>query len=227
MRAAGLAGSCRNRCPETTISTSSFPEMRQAFQADRPCAAVRKSMHDRIRERGCSPPARRDPGRLSTTRSGSQVMSSMRPRLRNSGRNPIRTCSASSPTSKRRRSRPLRSAATCLNDCTSSDARKRFATSWTAASFTPPRNSFRADRLISPRSTSPAKTSYRRCSEEAIVRLIPTGLLISCATPATRRPSAASFPPRSGTPASHEDVAALFPRLRARGAFPARSACVQ
>ena len=40
---------------------------------------------------------------------------------------------------------------------------------------------------------SAAKTSYRRCSEEATVRLMPTGVLISWATPATSRPSAASF----------------------------------
>jgi hypothetical protein len=55
------------------------------------------------------------------------------------------------------------------------------------------RNSFRLDRLRLPRATSEEKVAILRSNDEATVKLVPTGLLISCATPATSRPRAASF----------------------------------
>src|SRR5215475_6694679 len=53
--------------------------------------------------------------------------------------------------------------------------------------------SFRSDCLRSPRATFSANTFRRHSSDVATVMATPTGLLISCATPATRRPSAACF----------------------------------
>src|SRR6202022_3879017 len=86
-----------------------------------------------------------------------------------------------------------RSAATCLNEVISSAARLRLATSCEDASRLVSRKSFRLDRLRSPRATSAANNAVLRSRDEATVRLMPTGLLTSWATPATSRPSAASF----------------------------------
>src|SRR5262249_20091095 len=101
--------------------------------------------------------------------------------------------SVDSRRSNGRRSAWLRSTATCLNDCTNSPARWRLATSWLAASRPPSRNSSSRERRSGPAPTSFANSSHLRAKLDATVRLMPMGLFTSCATPATRPPSAASF----------------------------------
>ena len=103
------------------------------------------------------------------------------------------TCSVRSPRLKRRRFEYFWSVATCLNDWINSAAWLRLVTSCDDASRLISRNSFRLDRLRLPCANSAANMAILLSSVEATVRLVPTGLLISCATPATSRPSAASF----------------------------------
>ena len=102
-------------------------------------------------------------------------------------------CSVDSRRSNVRRSAWLRSTATCLKDWIRSAARLRFATSCLAASWLPAMNSSSLERRIFPLRTSAEKLSQRRAKLDATVRLMPIGLLTSCATPATKPPSAASF----------------------------------
>ena len=92
-----------------------------------------------------------------------------------------------------RRSACERSTATCLNDWISSPARCRLATSCCEASREDCTNSSSCERRRPPSPLSWAsKISVRRAKLDATVRLMPIGLLTSCATPATRPPSAAS-----------------------------------
>ena len=92
-----------------------------------------------------------------------------------------------------RRSAWDRSTATCLKDWINSPARCRFATSCWAASRQVRTNSSSCDRFRGPADRSSASNiSARRAKLDATVRLIPTGLFTSCATPATSPPSAAS-----------------------------------
>ncbi len=70
------------------------------------------------------------------------------------GRRLAMICSVDSRRSNWRRSAWLRSTATCLNDCTSSPARCRLATSWLAASRPPSRNSSSRERRSGPELTS-------------------------------------------------------------------------
>ena len=102
-------------------------------------------------------------------------------------------CSVASPSSNMRRSAWLRSTATCLNAWIRSAARLRLATSCFAASWLPLMNSSSVDLRTAPSRIAAENWSQRRAKLDATVRLMPTGLLTSCATPATRPPSAASF----------------------------------
>jgi hypothetical protein len=80
-----------------------------------------------------------------------------------------------------------------LNDWISSAARLRLATSCDDASRLVSRKSFRLERRSSPRATSAVKFDVLRSSAEATVRLMPTGLLTSWATPPPAVPSASFF----------------------------------
>jgi hypothetical protein len=80
-----------------------------------------------------------------------------------------------------------------LNEVIGSAARLRLANQLRGRIATGFEKFIEWDRLSSPRATSAANNAVLRSSDEATVRLMPIGLLTSWATPATSRPSAASF----------------------------------
>ncbi len=144
---------------------------------------------------------------------GTSTVSDMAERF-SAGRRLTTICSVDSARSNRRRSVWLLSTATCLNDWIRSAARLRLATSCLAASLLPAMNSSSFDRRTCPSRTSSAKCSQRRAKLDATVRLMPTGLFTSCATPATRPPSAASF---------SASIRLFWVSCSSRSAFSARS----